>query len=137
NRASTQKKEAQAPKSGPAHQGTDRKALLVHLQAQAETAAAAFAGLNLIDHFAVDVAAVEAHARVLVVEDVVAEGADTGPFILKREVEIDGVVGRDPRNVGGRRELLAAIDIVRARRGVVVVEGRHGVFETGVEAVLR
>src|SRR3546814_4099731 len=77
------------------------------------TAAAPFARLDLIDDLAIDVARVEADAGVAVVQHVVAEGAEPYPFLLQREIQVDGAVGGHPGKVDRRVILLAAIDIDR------------------------
>src|SRR3546814_14509674 len=79
------------------------------------TAAAPFARLDLIDDLAIDVARVEADAGVAVVQHVVAEGAEPYPFLLQREIQVDGAVGGHPGKVDRRVILLAAIDIIHAQ----------------------
>src|SRR3546814_20034145 len=68
---------------------------------------------------------------------VVAEGAEPYPFLLQREIQVDGAVGGHPGKVDRRVILLAAIDIIHAQGRIEAREGRSGELRAAVERVLR
>src|SRR3546814_8796861 len=66
-----------------------------------------------------------------------SEGAEPYPFLLQREIQVDGAVGGHPGKVDRRVILLAAIDIIHAQGRIEAREGRSGELRAAVERVLR